>query len=103
MIDLDYQNIIEKDLFDILGAKNMPENQKRDILTKALETVQNRVIARISDKLSEAEVDEWKKILETGNQQEAQKYMLSKDVDVPALLAQETIIYKTELAELMRQ
>ncbi|MCL5795633.1 MAG: DUF5663 domain-containing protein [Patescibacteria group bacterium] len=102
MADLNYEEILDKNILDILGAKNMSEEQKRNIFTKALETIQNRVIMRISDKLSEPEVDEWKKILDSGDKKQAEMFLKNKGLDLPKLLAEEALIYKTELAELMR-
>lgn len=102
MSQLDYEDIVEKNILDILGAKNMSEEEKRNIYTKALETIQNRVIMRISDKLSDQETDEWKKILDSGDKAKANEFAQNKGLDIPKLLAEETLIYKTELAELMR-
>lgn len=101
--DINYQEVIEKDIFDILGAKNMSDDQKQKIITKALETIQTRAMMRISDKLSEADVSEWKKIIDSKGNTEAAKFLESKGIDVAKILLEEALIYKTELAQLMKK
>jgi len=103
MPDINYEDIIEKDILEILGAKNMPEEEKRNLYTKMLETIQKRVMIRINDRLTEEEREEWKKILDDGNREEADKYLLDHGLEVPKLMAEEALILKTELAELAKE
>lgn len=101
--NINYEEIIEQDILEILGAKNMSQEQKRNLYTKMLETIQRRTMIRIHDQLSEADREEWKKILDSGDGKKAGKYLLDHGIEVPKLLAEEALILKTELADLAKE
>jgi hypothetical protein len=62
-----------------------------------LETIQSRVILRIDDALSDEEFNEWARLIKEGNNQATSSFLQSKNVNVPDLMAEEALKYKTEV------
>lgn len=101
---LEYSDVINKDILELLQAPpNLSEEDKQEIYIKLYKVIEDRVIARIHDQLSEQEVDEWSKFVESGNRQGAQNYLKSKGLELPTLIVEEAIILKTEVADLFKK
>lgn len=98
--DQTYQDILEKDVLELMGAKDMAEDKKQNLYSKILETVQNRAIARISDQLSEQDFVQWQQVAESKDQQKMQDFLKSHDIDLSKIMLQEALVYKIELTEL---
>lgn len=103
MAEINYQEIIEKDILELLGAKNMKPEQKRDLYTKMTEKVQERVMVKIHDALSAEDRKEWLKILDSKDQKKADKFLFDRGLEIPKMLIEEALIMKTELAELAKE
>ena len=101
--DISYEDIIEKDILDLLGANNMPEEQKRNLYTKMMDTVMNRAMIRVHDALSEKDREEWKKLLDEGDKPKMDKFLHDHGVDLPKILVEEALILKTELVDLAKK
>lgn len=100
---ISYEDIIEKDILDLLGANNMPEEQKRNLYTKMMDTVMNRAMIRVHDALSEKDREEWKKLLDEGDKPKMDKFLHDHGVDLPKILVEEALILKTELVDLAKK
>jgi hypothetical protein len=94
--------IIEKDILELMGAKEMPEEQKERIYKSMIETIETRVIAKIDDQLTDEEAKRLKEIVNTGSKEEFDKYMKELDINVDQIYAQEAMIYKMEMVQLMQ-
>lgn len=102
MKELAYKELIESDIFDLIGApKSISQEEKEALILKMYKTIENRVIARIMDKLSGREMKEFDQKMKLG-QKEAFEYLKLKDIDFNKLVLEESIILKTELADLAR-
>lgn len=100
MNKINYQDpadLIDKDIFELMGIKNAPEETKKEITDNMMATIQNRVMARILDKLDEEQVKEFEKLVDTGKEEEINKYLEEKGINVAQLSAEEALLYKTEL------
>ena len=95
-------DILNKDILELMGAKDMPDEKKKELYQKMLETIQNRVIARIDDMLTDEEAAEWKKIVDENNHQKNQEFLQRKNIDIKKLYTQELLIYKMEMVNLSR-
>jgi len=84
-----------------MGATNMSPEEKEELYKKMIETIENRVIARIDDQLSDEEAAEIKVIIDEGDQAKFKEYLKEKDIDSDKIYAEETLIYKIEMVELM--
>lgn len=98
--DLSYDDVINKDILELMGISDLPEEEKIELYNKILATVQNRVIARVADAMDEATTQEWLEVKKTGDKAKMDQFMISKDIDINKLMLQESLIYKTELAQL---
>lgn len=101
--DEEFKEILDKDLLELMGAKEMPPEKKQELYTKMAQTVQNRVIARIDDQLSEEERQEWIKLIDINDKTKMEEFLKSKDINVAKWLVEEAIIYKTEMMALFKQ
>lgn len=96
------KNLLDKDLLELIGGADLPQERKQELYTKMAETVQNRAIARIFDQLSEEEGKELDKLIDSGDKNKVDEYLKSKNIDLTSVLAQEAVIYKTEMVELFK-
>jgi len=101
--DQEIQDIIDKDLLELMGAQNMPQKQKAELYLKMADTIQNRVIARIDDALSDLERQEWLKLLDEGDNAKMEQFLKNKNLDPAKLLVEEALIYKTEIMALYKK
>jgi hypothetical protein len=61
-----------------------------------METINNRVAARVADNLSDEETKEWQELAQKDNQQ-AVDYLKSTGIDLDQWVIEETILYKAEM------
>ncbi len=99
-------DIVSKDLFELLDLEDMPEDQKNEIRAKVLETIRDRTLLRIRDLLSDQEFDEYKKLLEAPEGSDSDKaideFLAAKNVDVNQLTVEETILVKMQAVQAMQ-
>lgn len=101
--NLSYEDVLNKDILELMGASELPQEEKKRLYEKMLATIQNRVIARISDQLNDQGIEELKNILDSKDQNKFNDFFKSKKIDLPKLLLEEAMIYKTEIAQLANQ
>lgn len=97
------KELLEKDLLDLIGGGDLPQEKKQELYTKMAETVQNRAIARIYDQLSEDEGKELDGLIDSGDNNKVDDYLKTKNLDITSLLTQEAVILKAEMVELFRR
>jgi len=100
--EITYKDIIEKDILELLGAKDMPEEQKRNLYTKMLETIQNRVILKITKDLSEEYLSNWESVFKSKDMNKINEFLKSKNIDFDDLMMKEALAYKIEVIELAK-
>lgn len=101
--EAEIKDILDKDLLELMGAKDMPQEKKAELYTKMAQTVQNKVIARIIDALDEAGRQEFVKLIDRGDSKKTEEFLRSKGIEVSKLLVEEAIIYKNEIMALFKQ
>lgn len=92
-----YDDIVQKDILELLELQNIPDDQKQAIYKKLYEIVENRTILRMDHLLSEPDVDAWKKLLEQGDRAAADAFLKEKNIDVQRILIEETAMLKAQL------
>jgi transcriptional regulator of aromatic amino acid metabolism len=100
MNKIDYQNpsdLIDKDIFELLGIKNAPEEKKKEILGNMMATIQNRVIARVLDSLKEDEVKEFENLIASSDEAKIKEFLESRKINMTQIAAEESLLYKTEI------
>lgn len=101
--DLTYEEIIEKDVLDLMGFTTMSEEKKQKYRQLLDQLVEDRVAARIHDKLSEQDRKEWLDLIEAKKDQEVNDYLMARDINLASWFAQEAILLKLELYEDAKQ
>lgn len=100
MNQINYQNpadLIDKDIFELLGLKNAPEEKKKEILENMMGTVQNRIMARILDSLNDDEIKEFEQLVSTKDETQIKDFLDKKGIDLTQISAEESLLYKTEI------
>lgn len=93
-------DILEKNIFDLIGAQALSEEEKQKMETQMKDTIYNRAIARVDEQLPEEKQSEFKAVLDRGQTDEIEQFFQGNGVNIQQLLMEEAIIYKTELASL---
>lgn len=92
-------NIVADDIFKILGLTELDEAEKRNLLTTMLETIQNRVIARVLDNFDESERNQLDEYFGSNNTEGINKLFQKRGMDsFSEMVAQEALLYKLEMA-----
>lgn len=96
---IDFEEVLNRDILDLLGFDgNTPQEKKAELYEKMINTIQNRLMMRILDRLSDEEVKEFNELPE--DSQVINDFFQSKNIDAAQMLAQEALIYKSELVSL---
>lgn len=97
----DYRQIIENDILKLLDLDGVSDEKKDELYQKMLSTIQNRVVARLLDELDEKSREKFKKLLDGEKEEEIKKMLANKGININELMAQEALIYKTEVVGLV--
>jgi hypothetical protein len=96
-------DLVTKDLFELMGLQDMPEEQKDQIRVSILESIRDRTLLRIADALSPEDFEAYKKLLSAPESADSDKqiddFLASKDINVNALTVEETILAKAEAVQ----
>lgn len=95
-----YEDIIHKDILDLMGAGDLSPDHKNKLYQQMAQTIQSRVALHIMDKLSKADREEFRQIVEYGHREQFNEFLAKRHFDVPRLLLEEAVRYKVELVEL---
>lgn len=100
--ELTLDDVLGTDILELMGVKDLPEEKRRDLYTKMLDTITNRVISKVGEQLTDHALAEWQVLAETGEQARMQRFLQDRNIDLAKLMLQEAILYKAELAELSK-
>ncbi len=91
--------IIDQDIFELIGLKDIGDKDRSEMMIVIMDTIYNRVIARILDNFNAEEQKELEKALEKKDLKKVNEMLAGKELpDYMALLAEETVLYKVQLA-----
>lgn len=93
------KDLVEGDIFELLGLQNLPEDQKEELMTKIIEGVESRVALRIDDLLDDKEKENFHQLLNQDDDQAISEFLQSKDIKVAQLAAEEALFVKSEILE----
>ncbi len=94
--------ILEKDILELLGLEDLPEDQKRDLLTKMGELIEDRITLRILDFLTEEDRKKMDELLEKGKEKELDEFLKEKVPNLEELVLAEVLSFKEELVSLFK-
>ncbi|MCX6811667.1 MAG: DUF5663 domain-containing protein [Candidatus Berkelbacteria bacterium] len=98
---IDPQELVDKNIFELLDLKDAPEDKKKEIMDNMMQTVQNRVLSRILDALSDEDLKEFDKLTAENKTEEINKFLDGKGVNLAQISAEEALNYKTEIINQM--
>lgn len=95
------KDILEKDIFTLIGGQNLPDEKKDELMQKMIASIQNRVIARIDDLLNESERDELKDLIDKDHMVGFDRLLKRKGINLQELMEDEALNYKTQVVSLV--
>lgn len=89
--------VLRGDILELAGFRNLSEEERRKHYQRMLETVMNRVLARVHDSLKPEDRKEFLTMLESGkSEKELLDYLEARGLETNQLMAEETLTYKAE-------
>ena len=85
-----------KDIFTLMGAADLPDVEKGEILAQMLEIIQNRVLLRIADSLSPEQQKAMEVAGESEGMEELEKFIEKNVTDIEQMFKDETEKFKQE-------
>jgi len=98
-----YEELLKTDIIDLIGGKDFTDEQKDELYNKMLDTISNRVIVKVSEKLPDNDFVELEKILESGDKEKINKFFEDKNIDIKQMFVEEALVYKVEMVTLTSQ
>jgi hypothetical protein len=91
-------DLTRRDIFDILDAGNISDDEREEYMETMLETIIERVFARIIDACSEEQCQNINNALRFNNREEVDAALFSCGLpDFDTLVSEEAILYKFEM------
>jgi len=95
------EELLEKDIFQLLEIEGADEATKKQIFQTMLNTVNARAINRVASLLTEKEAEEFKELAERGDPPKLQHWLDEREIDLPKIITEEAIRYRTEIVSLI--
>lgn len=97
-----YDDILDKDILEILNLQGIPQEKKQELYTKMYETIETRAMLRLDALLSADEVETWKKLLQNGDREATQAFLAEKKIDIQKIMLEEMAIFKAQLVFMLK-
>lgn len=98
--DVSYDDILNKDILELLGVKDMEEAKKNELYKKMLDTIQNNAFLRILDSLSQEDSDKFQELIDGDNPESIKDFLKEHDIDLQKIMMEEALIYKSDMVNL---
>lgn len=92
----------EQNVIALLGLSNLPDGQRAMLLDKMTNIIGQRLILRVLDSLAEDKREDFKKLIDSGEETDVQDFLL---VNAPLFLdwlAEETVKLKEEMIKAIK-
>ena len=91
-------DLVNKDIFELMGLQDISAKEREDMLITMIETVQNRMLARVADSFEADELDRLQELFEKKDNKAIDEMFAAKGLpDFVALTAQEFFVYKLDI------
>ncbi len=98
------RDIVTSGIEEILGLKNLTEEEREGLISEMLQIVQNRALARIADECTDEDRKKFAEALEKNDADALDMFLTQKGLpDLPSLISEETLLFKVELSNLVRE
>lgn len=92
-------DLFNKPIDELMGL-NLSDEEKKSFYENVEKAILNRVFIRIMDALENKEdQDKFTSLTESGDETQVNEFLKSKNIDMKAISAEETLIYKVEMKE----
>lgn len=96
-------DLINKDIFELMGAEKIPEATKNDLMNKMLQIIQGRVMDRIIEMLSEDDYKDLVVALDKNDSAAVTRIMIQNKINPTELFTEEAALLKIEFANITNQ
>jgi hypothetical protein len=96
------EELLQKDLFELLGVENADESKKKELLETMMRAVDARVLNRVAELLTSKEVEKFNELAETGDPQELADFLVEQEIDLPQIVSEEATKYRIEAVQLIK-
>lgn len=103
MTEDEIKDVLDKDLLELLDAQGISEEEKTEFYQKMTQTIQNRVIVRIDNRLTDSEREEWLELIDKNDHAQMEAFLKGKNIEVAKWMIEEAIIYKMQLMSIYEQ
>lgn len=100
---ISYDDLVNKEILELMGVKEMSDEEKTQIYREMAETIQMRVLKRVERTLTDDEIDTLTNFVEKNDGDSFNKMLISKNIDLGVLYAEETLAYKAEMVSLVQK
>jgi len=94
--------LLEGDLFELLGISDVDDTKKASLVKTMTETVDARVINRVTALMSEEDAAQFGQLAEAEDQEGLIKFLVDREIDLPQIVSEEAARLRVELVELTR-
>ncbi|MEX0805448.1 MAG: DUF5663 domain-containing protein [Candidatus Binatia bacterium] len=94
-------DILKKDLFELLGVEKASDEEKEALVATMTKTVDARVALRVASMLSEEDTNAFQQLADSGDAQKIVDFLVEKGVDLPQIVSEEATRYRIEVAQLL--
>src|SRR5579871_3060777 len=94
--------LLEGDLFELLGIQEVDEQKKAALVKSMTETIEARAVNRITGLLSEAEAEQFGRLAEANESEKLVQFLVDHQIDLPQIVSEEATRLRVELIELTR-
>jgi len=96
MEDSGANDVIEKDIIELLGLTNLPKEKQDEYRQKASETIYDRAFTRITKLLEEkGKLPEFEKVAQ--DEVKMKEFLFQNGIELEKLMTEETLIYKAQM------
>lgn len=81
------KDLLEEDIFKLLGVENASEEKKVELLNAMTTTIDARVVNRVSDAMEEKDAKKFGEIAEEGDAQKLVDFLVEKNIDLPKIVS----------------
>jgi hypothetical protein len=97
------KKLLNENMIKILGIENLPEEQKADLIAKANELVQTRVLTRVFESLPKDKQEGLSSLIESGDEISITNFINHNCPDFQKWMTEEVLKIKEDLSQLAKE
>lgn len=96
------EEILEKDIFELLGIENASDEQKQELLQTMTTTIEARVVNRVAEMLDDTAAKNFQEIAEAGDADKLVNFLVEQKIDLPQIVSEEATRHRVEVVQLIK-